>query len=134
VKNQELVLDSFALLAYLQNERTAAQVDDLLVQAARGDMALHMSLINLGEIAYLVERRYGASQCEKVLEQVSHFPIALAEVTLDRIKAAARVKASFAVSYADAFVVALSQELGAKIVTGDPEFRQSESIVQVLWL
>jgi len=134
VKNQRYVLDSFALLAYLQNEKPAARIDELLVQAARGDAALHMSLINLGEIAYLVERRHGADQCESVLERVLHFPVTMQEVSLERIRAAAHVKASYAISYADAFAVALGQELDAEIVTGDPEFRQVESFVQILWL
>ena len=134
MKNQRYVLDSFALLAYLQNEKPAVRIDELLVQAAGGDTALYVSLINLGEIAYLVERRHGASQCEKVLERVLQFPIAMEEATLERIQAAAHVKASFAISYADAFAVALGQELEAEIVTGDPEFKHVESIVQVLWL
>ena len=37
-------------------------------------------------------------------------------------------------SYADAFAIALAQELNATIVTGDPEFRSVEKIVDILWL
>jgi ribonuclease VapC len=128
------VLDSYALLAYLQNETAAGQVDDLLVQAATGDMALYVSLINLGEIAYLVERRHGLVQCERALDMILRFPVTLEEVTLERVKAAAHVRASHPISYADAFAVALAQELDAAIVTGDPEFRQVESVVRISWL
>ena len=60
------MLDSYALIAYLQNEAAAGHVDDLLVQATTDDIALYVSLINLGEIAYLVERRHGAAQCERM--------------------------------------------------------------------
>ena len=48
--------------------------------------------------------------------------------------AAARLKARYAISYADAFAVALAQELGAPVVTGDTEFEQVESLIDVLWL
>jgi ribonuclease VapC len=93
-----------------------------------------MSLLNLGEIAYLVERRYGTDQCERTLNALRAFPIALENVTLDRILAAAHVKARHAISYADAFAAALAQEMGATVVAGDPEFEQVESLVNVDWL
>jgi predicted nucleic acid-binding protein len=48
--------------------------------------------------------------------------------------AAARLKARHTISYADAFAVALAQELGAPVVTGDREFEHVESLVEVLWL
>jgi hypothetical protein len=38
------------------------------------------------------------------------------------------IKAQYAISYADAFVVALAQELQAKIVTANPEFKKVESL------
>jgi len=39
-----------------------------------------------------------------------------------------------AVSYADAFIVAAAVEHTATIVTGDPEFKETESLATVLWL
>ena len=53
---------------------------------------------------------------------------------MDRVIGAAHVKARFPVSYADAFVVALAQELKATIVTADPEFKKVESLASILWL
>jgi ribonuclease VapC len=53
---------------------------------------------------------------------------------MDRILAAAQIKAQYPISYADAFAVALAQELNAAIVTGDSEFKQVESIVKLSWL
>lgn len=134
MKKPEYVLDSYALVAYLQNETTADRVEALLDQAAGDSAAIHISLINLGEIAYLVERRYDADRCHQVLDELAAFPIQFADATLERVLAAARVKAHHAISYADAFAVALAQELDATLVTGDPEFRQVESLVEVLWL
>jgi ribonuclease VapC len=47
---------------------------------------------------------------------------------------AAHIKARHPVSYADAFAVALAQEYGATVVTGDPEVRAVESLINVDWL
>lgn len=50
------------------------------------------------------------------------------------VLAAAHIKANYAVSYADAFAIALAQELKATVVTGDPEFGGVEKMVDILWL
>ena len=133
MKKPRYVLDSYALLAYLQNEVAADQVEALLDQAAERSATVHMSLMNLGEVAYILERRLGA-QYRKVLDELMAFPIQFEEVTLDRILNAAHMKANHVLSYADAFTVALAQELDATVVTGDPEFKQIESTASVLWL
>jgi ribonuclease VapC len=134
VKKPAYVFDSYALVAYLQDEPGAGDVEALLGQAAEQGITIHMSLINLGEVTYLVERRHGAIRCQDVLSALATFPIEFEEVTFDRVLAAARVKARWPLSYADAFVVALAREFDAILVTGDPEFAQVESIVRISWL
>ncbi len=47
---------------------------------------------------------------------------------------AARLKAGFSISYADAFAVATAVRMDAVLVTGDPELRQIEHLVPVDWL
>lgn len=134
MKKPSYVLDSFAVLAYFQAESGGPIVKDLLKQAAADDALAFLSLINLGEIVYNVERKMGDATAANVLSDISQLPIRLADVTLERVLAAARVKAHYAISYADAFAIALAQELDATLVTGDPEFKQVESLIRVLWL
>jgi ribonuclease VapC len=128
------VLDSYALLCYLRNEPAADQVEALLSEAAHGDTDLYMSTISLGEISYILERRRGAAACQEALDRLATFPIQLQEATLERVMAAAKVKARYAISYADAFAVALAQELGSPVVTGDSEFQRVAALIDLLWL
>lgn len=95
--------------------------------------SLYLSVINLGEIAYGAERERGDQGLRKTLE-VRVLPIALVGVDERAVLAAAHIKANHRVSYAEAFAIALAQELNAKIVTGDPEFKNVEMIVEILWL
>lgn len=44
------------------------------------------------------------------------------------------ILASYAISYADAFVVAAAQEFEATVITGDPEFRRVEHLAPIDWL
>jgi predicted nucleic acid-binding protein len=98
------------------------------------DVTLHLSLINFGEIAYIAERERGPEQAAQILADVRRLPIALYEPTETRVLAAAHIKAQHAVSYADAFALALAQELNGTVVTGDPEIRAAHGLVSVLWV
>ena len=134
MKKPRYVLDSYALLGYLRDEPMADRIESLLSEAARGQTDLYLSTISLGEISYIVERQRDAVACQDALARLVTFPIQLQEATCERVMAAARLKARYAISYADAFAAALAQEFGAPVVTGDREFEQVESLVDVLWL
>lgn len=128
------VLDSFALLAYIQNEPGATQVETILEGAATGRSAVYISLVNLGEVLYQFERRKGRKQVPDLLAMLDSLPLTIAEVTRARVHAAAHLKANHAISYADTFAAALAQELDAVVLTGDPEFHKLGDAVRVQWL
>ena len=128
------VLDSFALLAHLGDEAGAARVRAVLKAASLGRAQVFVSAINLGELVYITERERGLVQAQMALNAVEQLPIQILEATRERVLAAAHIRASHAISYADAFVVAAAQEMGATILTGDPEFRTVEGPVSVEWL
>lgn len=127
------VLDSYALFAYFGDEEGADIVADLIKRTAE-DVSLFLSLINFGEVAYITEREKGTQQAVELLEDIRRLPITLSRIDEERVLAAAHIKADYPVSYADAFAIALAQEFGASVVTGDPEFKKVESVVPVLWL
>lgn len=127
------VLDSYALFAYFGDEEGADIVADLVKRTAE-DVSLFLSLINFGEVVYITEREKGTQQAVELLEDIRRFPITLSRIDEERVLAAAHIKADYPVSYADSFAIALAQEFGAAVVTGDPEFQKVESVVPVLWL
>ena len=67
-------------------------------------------------------------------QPLAELPVLEAKPWRERVLAAAHIKATHAISYAGAFVVAAAQEMGATILTGDPEFRTVEDLVPVEWL
>ena len=129
-----IVLDSFAVLAYLQAEKGAQQVKELLHQAANGQLSVQMTVINLGEVYYITSRVYGQERAEEVLAMLKHLPIKLVVADEELTLEASRIKAKHPLSYADAFAVALAQRHGVSVVTGDPEFSCVENLVSVKWL
>lgn len=128
------VLDSFALLAYLRREPGWDAVKTLLRDAVDGRAELLVCVVNLGEVLYMTERRQGAERARTTLGHVEQLPLHWADADRALALRAARVKASHAISYADAFVVALAQVRDAAVVTGDPEFGHVEELVRLHWL
>ena len=61
---------------------------------------------------------------------------ALKIVSVDRELAlmTAHIKAEHAIAYADSFAAALAQQCAAKLVTGDPEFKLLEGVLDIRWL
>ena len=128
------VLDSFALLAYFEDEAGAAVVETILAAATTGAAESWMSILNLGEVLYITEREQGLPAAQKVVALVDQLPVRIVDADRGQTFAAAHIKAHHALSYADAFAVALARELEATVVTGDPEFRKVERLINVRWL
>ncbi len=128
------VLDSFGLMAYLENEAATNQIVQIFTEAAEGRAHVYFSLINYGECLYIIEREQGLALAQEMIASVDQLPIEFVAADRVRIFAAAHLKAHYPISYADAFTVGLAQEFNASILTGDPEFRRVEEIVSILWL
>jgi ribonuclease VapC len=128
------VLDSYALLVHFQREPGGEAVRDVLVDAVDGRAELYLSTVNLGEIAYIAERERGLPAAEMSLAAIDQLPIRIVDPNRRRVLEAAHLKAHYPIAYADAFAAALAIEFDAALVTGDPEFRAVESIVEVMWL
>lgn len=125
------VLDSFAILAFMQGEQGVERVRGLLRQAENGQVELHMSLINLAEVKYCIIRQ--RRNVEERLGAVSSLPIAVASADV-YIDAVITLKAVHAVTLADCFAAALAIDLGCPLITGDPEFEKLAGTVSVEWL
>ncbi|MBI5051707.1 MAG: type II toxin-antitoxin system VapC family toxin [Chloroflexi bacterium] len=127
------VLDTHAIFALLQKE-AGYEIVASLIERAADDVTLFLSIINFGEIAYITQREQGKDRSAQILADVRRLPIALYESTETRVLASANIKAQYAVSYADAFAIALAQELGATLVSGDPEMKSIEPLVKICWI
>lgn len=128
------VLDSYAILAYLEGEPGSEAVSQLLEAASRGKCRLYMSIVNLGEVMYIVERERGLPKAQETLARIDELPIEIVDADRNLTLAAAHLKAQWSIAYADCFAAALSQVKSAPLVTGDPEFRKASSALQVEWL
>lgn len=125
------IMDAFALMAYLNGEPGAQRVREILADGEKGKCHIYMSIINLGEVLYNLERNYGLGRAQDALAVIQGLPIEILPADDQTVFDAAHVKANHPVSYADAFVVVAAQKLNGIVMTGDPEFQDVAELAKV---
>ncbi len=130
----DYLLHSFALLRFIQKEAGDQLVKAILEDVQKGKARALLNVINLGEIIYTVQRRFGQQKKLDVMMNIGRLGIEVLPATNDLVFRAAELKARFAMSYANTFAVASAIEHRATVVTGDPEFRQVEHLVKIIWI
>ncbi|MBI4296327.1 MAG: type II toxin-antitoxin system VapC family toxin [Chloroflexi bacterium] len=132
----DYVLDSYALLAYLEGEPGSRRVMELMEAARDGKCRLYMCVVNLGEVMHIVERGRGLPKAQETLARIDELPIEIVEVDRNLTLTAAHLKMNCPIAYADCFAAALAQTKNAALVTGDPEFHKlpPDCQVQIEWL
>jgi len=128
------VLDSYAMIAYFEDELGADRVAQVLNQLIKGKAKGFMSVVNWGEVYYNTMREQGVSEAEKATLQLDKFPIQIVDVNKELAYEAAKLKGEFRIAYADCFAVALSVQLNADLVTGDPDFKKLPERISIQWI
>ena len=128
------VLDSWALLCYLEQEPGFEKMIDLFEKAVESSKPLLMCIVNWGEVYYQIARRFGDEKAQEIEQLIETLPIRLVEADRDLTREAARIKAAKRIAYADCFAVALARLKKGELYTGHPEFRLVEKDVKIVWL
>ena len=134
MKAASRVLDSYSLIAYLENEDGAERMIEVIQVARNGGKPLLLSVVNWGEVYYITLREAGRERVETVVHLISTLPIQVVPADLELTRQAAEFKASKRMSYGDCFAAALAKLRKAELVTGDEEFRQMEKEIRILWI
>ncbi len=129
-----MVLDSFAVLAFLNKEGAATTVFNQFTQAENGMAELLMSAVNVGEVYYILAKRKSMADAKRWGDEMMHaLPIQIHSPNLNDVLRAADLKATYPISYADAFAASLALRHNCGLMTGDPEFRSIPKL-QLDWI
>jgi PIN domain nuclease of toxin-antitoxin system len=128
------VLDAFAVLAFLSDERGAETVQSLIYAAGEGKVNLMMCVVNLGEVWYWVSRQASPATADRTIQELQAMGIEIRNADWTLTRQAAVFKAKGNISYADTFAAALAKLNDCPVVTGDAEFKQLEGEIGIEWL
>jgi predicted nucleic acid-binding protein len=109
------------VLAWLDGDEPASAV----VQSTFDTDRPWMSWLNVGEVAYQLERRHGVHEAELVVRRL-RAAAALDPITADRVLEAAHIKARHPIAFADCFAAATAAAHDATLLTGDPELLERD--------
>ena len=110
-----IVLDTWALLALLNDEPAAGRVED----AWQREKPVICS-VNLGEALYVLIRAHGEAAARKTVDR-ARAELSVLDPDWNLVVEAARTKAGGGLSYADCFALATARRTGGRLWTGDPE-------------
>ena len=129
-----VVLDSWATIAYLEDEASAERVADIIADAHEEEIPLLMSVVNAGEVWYIIARQSSVADADASINQLRDLGIEFVDADWNLAKDAGYFKSKNKMSFADCFAAALAKQRKAHLATGDPEFKQVESEIAINWL
>ncbi|MGZ5482418.1 MAG: PIN domain-containing protein [Pyrinomonadaceae bacterium] len=133
-KPKAIVLDSWAVIAYLEDEQAAEKVADIISDAHDESIPLLMTVVNAGEVWYIVARETSATEADASIKQLRDLGIEFVDADWNLAKDAGYFKSKNKMSFADCFAAALARQHKAHLATGDPEFKQVEQEITISWL
>jgi predicted nucleic acid-binding protein len=133
-KPNAIVLDSWAVIAYLEDESSAEKVADIIADAHEQGIPLLMTVVNAGEVWYIVAREASIGDADASIKQVRDIGVKFVDADWELAKAAGHFKSKNKMSFADCFAAALARKVNAHLATGDPEFKQVEKKITITWL
>ena len=129
------VLDSSAILRYLENETGAGRVAACITGhlALRDQIAI--SAVQWGEVASVLLKLYGESEALETLDELLAFNFNLVPATAERAQRAAFLKAELRLAYADAFAAELTLDSPEHtLITADFDFKVAAKKIKIEFL
>ena len=87
-----IVLDSWALMAYLEDEPAAEKVANIIADAHEDEIPLLMSVVNAGEIWYIIAREASEADANKSIAELRQLGIEFIDADWNLAQGAAYFK------------------------------------------
>lgn len=133
-KAKAYVLDTWAVIAYLEDEPSGEQVEELIATAHEEQIPIYMSVVNVGEVWYTLAREVSEEEADASVKSLRDLRIQFEDADWTLTQEAARFKSQQKMSYADCFAAALAKSKKADLVTGDNEFKPLDGEIRVSWI
>jgi len=129
------VLDSSAVLRYIDKEAGADRVMAIFKTCVRRQAEVCISAVQWGEIAGNLRRKVGASNQNRILDSFIPFELKIVSATGERAVRTAELRVDRKISYADAFALNLAMDSPDHVlVTADYGFQAVDDLARIEFL
>jgi ribonuclease VapC len=125
------LLDACALLRLLQDEPGANRIETLLKGASSGKYQVSMHIINLGEVVYIIAKKFGWEVSQRKKAEIALLPLTILPFSEQLLWKAVKLNAHHPMSYADCFAAETAIKEHATLVTSDPEFQSVQRLLKI---
>ena len=133
-KPKAIVLDSWAVIAYLEGEAAAEKVADHIADAHENEIPMFISVVNAGEVWYIIAREASVGDADRSITELRHLGIEFVDADWPLAHEAGGFKSKHKMSFADCFAAALAKQKKGLLLTGDSEFKHVEQEITIDWL
>lgn len=131
---KKYVLDANALLDFLDAGAGAQRVRAILHETHQQRATAFVSVLNWGEVYYLLWQRRGEETARQTIARLSRLPIQIVSVDLPQALKAGELKAVHKIPYVDCVAAALAVVQQATLVTSDRDFERLGRHFPILWI
>lgn len=124
------VLDTSALLTYIEDEKGTEYVESLLIRAEKGDVLIYVAFISITEVYYITAQEKDETEALRRIRLIKSLAIRVVESNEDLNLRAGKLKAANRISLADAYISALCQEYDGILIHKDPEFEKMSPLIK----
>ncbi len=128
------VLDANALLDLIEAGPGFVKVEQLLQAALRNQVLVLTSVLNWGEVFYLLWQRRGEEKARQTIANLSRLPLQIVVVDFFQALQAGELKALHKIPYVDCMTAALAILHQAVLVTSDRDFEKLRRHFPILWI
>jgi predicted nucleic acid-binding protein len=128
------VLDANAVLDLVEAGAGFGKVEKLLQSALRNEVSVLLSVLNWGEVFYLLWQRRGEDKARQTLAKLSRLPHQILPVDFPQALKAGELKAVHKLPYVDCVAAALAVLNQAVLVTSDRDFEKLGRQFPILWI
>lgn len=129
-KIEVYILDTSALLTYIEDEEGSELVDDILIKAENNGAIIYISFVSMTEVFYITIQERDEEEALRRIELIKSLEIKIEESNEDLNLKAGRLKATYNISLADAYIATLCQLHEGVLVHKDPEFEELSSLIR----
>ena len=134
MSHERYVLDTSALICYLEDEEGADIVDGLIQRAEDQFIDLVVVFVSMMEIYYITWQEQGLAAAKERDGLLRRLPLNRVDSSPELERLAGSFKARYHLSFADAWIAAVAKQLDALLVHKDPEFEATESEIRTVKL
>jgi predicted nucleic acid-binding protein len=128
------VLDANAVLDLIEAGPGFGKVEQLLQSALQNQVSILISVLNWGEVFYLLWQRRGEETARQTIAKLLRLPLQIVAVDFLQAMQAGEFKAVHKIPFVDCVAAALAVLNQAVLVTSDRDFEKLGRHFPVLWI